>query len=161
LHGIPVNFAPMQAPSTPVVVLPREAPVFEAFGDRAVFHLTGAQTGGRYTMFSSETAPGCGPPPHWHEKDDEWFLVVEGQAEFFKDGEWTAVPVGSAVFVPHGTVHAFRNVGETPLKQIIHVSPSGFETFFERCAVEFRCEGGPDMAAVMGIAAEHGIHFAH
>ncbi len=150
----------MHAPSTPVVVLAGEAPVIEAFGDRAVFHLTGGQTGGRCTMFSSETAPGCGPPPHWHEKDDEWFLVVEGQAEFFKEGVWTAVPVGSAVYVPHGTVHAFRNAGETPLKQIIHLSPSGFEVFFERCAEEFNRESGPDMGRIATIAAEHGIHFA-
>ena len=150
----------MSRPSSPVVVPPAEARILEAFGDRATFLLTGDQTGGLFTMLSSETAPGCGPPPHWHEKDDEWFLVLDGQAEFFMDGEWAGVPVGTAVHVPHGTVHAFRNIGSTPLKQIIHLSPSGFEIFFERCAVEFRREGGPDMAVITAIAAEHGIRFA-
>lgn len=150
----------MCLPSSPVVVLPAEARILEAFGDRATFLLTGDQTGGRFTMLSSETAPGCGPPPHWHEKDDEWFLVVDGEAEFFMDGKWSAVPVGTAVHVPHGTIHAFRNIGSTPLKQIIHVSPSGFENFFERCAAEFRRDGGPDMAVIAAIAAEHGIRFA-
>lgn len=33
---------------------------------------------------------------------------------------------------------------------------SGFETFFARCAAEF---GGTDMRTVVGIGAEHGIHF--
>ena len=150
----------MHAPSTPVVVLPGEFPVFEAFGDRAVFHLTGGQTGGRYTLFSSETAPGCGPPPHWHDREDEWFLVLEGKADFFKDGAWSEVPAGTAVFAPRGSVHAFRNAGDTALKQIIHTSPSGFEVFFERCAEAFHREGGPDMGRITKIAAEHGIHFA-
>lgn len=143
-----------------VVVPPSEATVVEAFGDRVTFHLTGRETGGRVTQFLVETAPGGGPPPHWHENEDEWFLVLEGQAEFFKDGVWTPVAAGSAVFAPRGSVHAFRNAGQTPLKQLLSTSPSGFETFFTRIAEEFRREGGPDMARVVEISAEHGIHYA-
>jgi quercetin dioxygenase-like cupin family protein len=142
------------------VVPPSAAPVVEAFGDRVTFHLTGRETGGKYTSFLSETPPGSGPPPHWHDREDEWFLVLEGRAEFFSDGAWAEVPVGTAVYAPRGAVHAFRNAGDTILKLMIHVSPSGFEDFFGRCAAEFHREGGPDMARVVEIAAEHGIHFA-
>jgi len=146
-------------PLPPSVILPGQGRVVEAFGDRATFILTGEETGGRYTMFVNETAPGCGPPPHRHDAEDEWFHVLEGQAEFFKDGEWTAVPPGSSVFMPRGSVHTFRNAGNTPLKQLIHTSPSGFETFFTRCAVEFHREGGCDMGKVVEISAEHGIYY--
>ncbi len=111
-------------------------------------------------MCTSEVAPGTGPPPHWHEKEDEWFLVLDGRAEFFKDGTWTEVPPGTAVFIPRGTVHAFRNPGDTPLKQVIHTAPSGFETFFSRVAVAFNAERGPDMEAIARISAEHGVHYA-
>lgn len=142
------------------VVPPAEASVVEAFGDRVTFHLTGRETGGKYTSFVVETPPGGGPPPHWHDNEDEWFLVLEGQAEFLKDGVWTAVPAGSAVFAPRGSVHSFRNAGDTTLRQVVHTSPSGFETFFVRCAAAFHREGGPDMAEIAAIAAEHGIHFA-
>jgi quercetin dioxygenase-like cupin family protein len=142
------------------VVPPSAATVVEAFGDRVTFHLTGRETGGKHTSFLVETAPGGGPPPHWHENEDEWFLVLEGQAEFFKDGVWTAVPAGSAVFAPRGSVHAFRNAGKTTLKQVLNTAPSGFETFFARIAEEFHREGGPDMARVVEISAEHGIHYA-
>jgi quercetin dioxygenase-like cupin family protein len=151
----------MSDPVTPAVVVvpPSAATVVEAFGDRVTFLLTGRETGGKVTQFLVETPPGGGPPLHWHENEDEWFLVLEGQAEFYKDGVWTAVPTGSAVFAPRGSVHAFRNAGNAPLKQLLNTSPSGFEKFFERCATEFHRDGGPDMTVIAAIAAEHGIRF--
>ncbi len=165
--GLPAAPGPLESPAVSTstaleaaVVPPSEAPVVEAFGDRVTFHLTGAQTGGKYTAFVVETPPGSGPPPHWHDREDEWFLVLEGQAEFFKDGTWTPVPAGSAVFAPRGSVHAFRNAGDTMLKQAIHTAPSGFEDFFTRIAEEFHREGGPDMARVVEISAGFGIHYA-
>jgi quercetin dioxygenase-like cupin family protein len=84
------------------VVYPDDAPVFCAFGDRSTFHLTGAQTEGRCVMFNSVTEPGKGPPPQRHANEDEWFLVLEGRAGFFKDGEWTEVPVGTSIFSQTG-----------------------------------------------------------
>ena len=146
-------------PPAPAIVPPAGARVFHAFGDTASFHLTGEETGGAYTMFVNVTAPGGGPPPHRHEHEDEWFYVLEGRAEFFQDGVWTEVPAGTSVFMPRGSVHAFRNAGDTPLRQIIHTAPSGFETFFARIAEEFNREGGPDMERVVGISGEFGISY--
>jgi len=133
--------------------------VIHAYGDEIHFHLTGEQTVGRHVLFTDITPPGGGPPPHYHESEDELFHVLEGRVEFFKDGKWTEVPVGTSVFMPRGIVHAFRNVGQTPLKQLILTSPAGFDTFMERSAPEFATGGPPDMGRLMEIAAEHGIHF--
>ncbi|MCW1922718.1 cupin domain-containing protein [Luteolibacter arcticus] len=143
----------------PVIVPPADARTHHAFGDTTAFLLTGEQTGGRYTMSANVIDPGGGPPPHWHDHQDEWFYVVDGRAEFFKDGVWTEVPVGTAVFIPRGAVHAFRNAGDTPMKLTIHTAPSGFEAFFARIAEEFNRDGGPDMGRVVEISAEHGIHY--
>lgn len=133
--------------------------VIHAYGDEFHFHLTGEQTGGRYALFTDITPPGGGPPPHYHEGEDELFHVLEGRVEFFKDGKWAEVPVGTSVFMPRGIVHAFRNVGPTPLKQLILTSPAGFEVFMERSAPEFATGSPPDMGRLMEIAAGHGIHF--
>lgn len=84
-------------PLPPFVILPGQGRVVEAFGDHATFILTGEQTGGRYTMFVNVTSPGGGPPPHRHDGEDEWFHVLEGKAEFLKDGEWIPVPPGASV----------------------------------------------------------------
>ena len=154
---IPLTMTPL--PTAPKVVLPSEGKVIHAFGDEVIIHLSGAETGGRYTMFTDITPPGGGPPPHYHLNEDEWFLVLEGRAEFFKDNAWVEVPTGTAVFMPRGVVHSFRNAGTTPLKQLIQTAPSGFEVFFARCSEEFKRPGGPDMKRIVEISAEHGIHY--
>ena len=142
-----------------VLVPPMKATVLEAFGDQLTVHLRGEDTGGKCALFTSITQPGGGPPPHYHLNEDELFLVVEGQAEFLADNVWHAAPVGTSVFTPRGVVHTFRNAGTTPLKLLIQTSPAGFEVFFSRCAAEFKKPGPPDMKMLVGIAAEHGIHF--
>lgn len=151
----------MSTPSAQFVhiVPPSGGKVIRAFGDEITVHLGGADTGGRCTMFTCLTPPGGGPPPHFHECEDEWFFVLEGQAEFFRDGAWTPAPPGTAVFIPKGAVHTFRNPGDRPLKMLIQTAPSGFETFFARCEVEFARPGPPDMTRLTQIAAEHGIRF--
>jgi quercetin dioxygenase-like cupin family protein len=143
----------------PSIVPPTGTRVVSAFGDTATFMLTGEQTGGAYTMFVNITQPGGGPPPHRHDDEDEWFLLLEGRVEYFLDGAWTEVAPGTATFMPRGTVHTFRNPGDVPLKQLIHTSPSGFETFFARCEQEFQKVGGPDMESIVAISAEHGIYY--
>ncbi|KAB2675594.1 MAG: cupin domain-containing protein [Verrucomicrobia bacterium] len=150
-----------KTPLHPVVVLPGTGKVLRAFGDEITVHLGGADTGGEFAMFTDVTPPGGGPPPHYHRNEEEWFLVLEGRVEFFRDGAWGEVPVGTTVFIPRGLVHTFRNCGDTPLKLLIHTKPAGFEVFFGRCADEFAKPGPPDMARIVGIAAEHGIHFVN
>ena len=145
----------------PVITPPGQGRVMSVFGDEVEFVITGEQTGGRFTQWIETTHPGGGPPPHYPTLEDENFYVIEGSVEFFRAGAWTAVPPGTAVFMPKGEVHAFHNAGNTPLKMLITTVPSGFETFFERCEVEFAKPGAPDMAHITEIAAEHGIHFVH
>jgi quercetin dioxygenase-like cupin family protein len=129
-----------------------------AFGEEVEILLSGADTGGKFTMWVETTPPGGGPPPHYHENENEWFFVLEGSPEFFVNG-WTKVAPGGAVFVPKGTVHTFRNAGTSTLKMLIQTSPSGFETFFASCAAEFARSSTPDMERILGISAKHGIHF--
>ena len=144
---------------SPVVQPAGSGRVIRAFGDEFTFLLEGSHTGGQCTVFIEVTHPGGGPPPHIHENVDEWFYVMEGRAAFFKDGSWAEVPQGSSVFIPKGAVHTFKNVGDLPLKQLITVSPSGFETFMTRCAEVFAQPGPPDNAKLVAIAGEFGIQF--
>jgi len=120
----------------PRVVHTKERKVIRTFGGTITLNLSGAEIGGTFTSFLEETPPGGGPPPHDHDNEDEWFYPLEGR-EFYVDGKWTEVPTGTVVFVPRGTVHAFRNPGAAPLKMLIHTAPSGFEHFLERSAEEF------------------------
>lgn len=149
----------MQPTLPNALTLPPDAKVLSGLGDEVTVLLSGEQTGGAFTMMQIVAPPGGGPPPHCHTREDEWFYVVEGRAEFWRDGVWTEVPVGTAAFLPRGSHHTFRNCGDVPLRMIVHTAPAGFEIFFERVAEVFNRPGETDMARITEIALEHGIHF--
>jgi mannose-6-phosphate isomerase-like protein (cupin superfamily) len=131
-----------------------------AFGTEILFHLTGKQTAGRSAVGTTIVpAHNPGPPPHWHEREDEIFFVQEGRMAFLVDGTWHEVPVGSTVFAPKMWVHSLKNVGDEPARVLTAMVPAGFEVFFERCAKEFAKPGAPDLARIVEISAEHGIHY--
>ncbi len=143
----------------PVVVPPGMGRSIRAFGSEMIFHLTGEQTEGRSMLATIVAPPGDGPPLHYHEKEDECFLVLEGRVSFYCDGQWGEVTPGTVVFAPKMSVHSLKNVGETTSRVLVSASPSGFESFFARCAEEFQKPGGPDMARIIAISTEHGIHY--
>jgi len=142
-----------------IVIQPEQGKELRLFGDVVCVKVPGEQTDGKLTLMFNTTPPGGGPPPHVHTKEEELFLVAEGRVRFFADGQWTEVGPGSAVFVPRGCVHYFRNVGSTDARYWVLASPSGLERFFARCAEEFAKPGGPDMNRIVGIGREHGIQF--
>jgi quercetin dioxygenase-like cupin family protein len=144
----------------PSVVAPGKGRSVRAFGLELIFHLTGEQTEGRYVLATAIAPVGDpGPPIHYHDNEDECFVVQEGRMSFFIDGQWNEVEPGTIVFVPRTKVHSLKNVGDTPARVLFSALPSGFEIFFARCGEEFQKPGGPDMARIVEIAAEHGIHF--
>ena len=143
------------------IVPPSGGQVIRAFGNEITIHLSAAETDGKYTLFTDVTPPGGGPPLHYHLNEDEWFFILEGRAEVYKDNVWAEVPVGTVVFSPKGVVHAFRNPGDKPLRMLIQTAPSGLENFFARCAEEFAKPGPPDMKRIIEISTEHGIHYVN
>ncbi len=78
---------------------------------------------------------------------------------FLVDGQWKEVAPGTVVFAPKMSVHTLKNVGDTPARTLMYATPSGFDIFFARCEKEFQKPGGPDMARILAISAEHGIHY--
>src|SRR5215207_1217391 len=64
--------------------------------------VTPAMTGGRYDVVRATVAPGGGPPPHRHSREDELFYVVDGTFQFIhNDTVFTAGP-GTSCFLPRG-----------------------------------------------------------
>lgn len=140
-------------------VPPGAGKILHAFGSEFTIHLGGQETEGKFCMFTEVTPPGGGPPPHLHKAEEEWFYPLEGRVEFFIDGGWQEAPLGTTVYVPRGTVHTFRNPGDSPSRMLMGISPAGIETFFERCAEVFARPEPPEMEKIAAIGAEFGIEF--
>ena len=58
------------------------------------------------------SAPGGGNRPHWHREFDEWWVVMAGTLEWELTGDVKVrAQKDDIVWVPRGTVHHIRNVG--------------------------------------------------
>jgi len=65
-----------------------------------------------------EFAPGASFPRHRHP-GEEIIYVLEGTIEYDVDGKPPlTLKTGDVLFVPHGVVHAAKNVGTTPASEL-------------------------------------------
>ena len=91
--------------------------------------VTHQQSAGKYDVVRTTVAPGGGPPPHRHSREDEMFYVADGTFEFIlNETKFTTGPGGCA-FLPRGSAHTFKNVGDTYGTLIVFTTPSGFAEF--------------------------------
>jgi quercetin dioxygenase-like cupin family protein len=99
-------------------------------GDTMRFMATGEGTGGSLVLLENLTAPGGGPPPHIHTREDEFFYVLDGTFEIRTGDEVHALGPGGFAYVPRGTVHNFRNTAQTASRILVGFTPGGIEGFF-------------------------------
>jgi len=132
-------------------------------GDTMTLKATAASTAGRLTLVENLTAPGGGPPPHVHEREDEFFYVLEGSFEIRIGDDVHVLGPGGFAYVPRGTVHNFRNATDTPRRILVGFTPGGMDGFF-RAAGRPALDDGPappvdedEIARSMAAADEYGM----
>ncbi len=103
------------------------APAYWQMGSLWSVLASGAQTGGSYSLIEQLMPPGPQAPPHLHEGTDEVFYLLEGEAEFLLEDRREVARQGALVFIPRGTVHAFRVLGDAPARVLNLYTPAGFE----------------------------------
>lgn len=135
---------------------------YGVLGTTHVDLLTAEQTGGRLSLVLATVPPGIGPPPHRHGGEDEAFYVLSGTFLFVDVGggepqEATCGP-GAAVYAPKGSLHTYRNIGETTGALLVVLTPGGLEQFFRELSA--LPAGPPDIARVVEIAGRHQLTFA-
>jgi len=136
---------------------PGEGTRYEVFGgDIVCVKATSEDTEGRSTVIETTTPSQCGPPPHIHKHEDETFYVIEGQFEFQIGKQTVQATAGAFLVAPRGIPHRFTNIGATPGKLLITITPGGFEKFIAAFA-ELPPNEPPDFKRMMAIGAEHGI----
>jgi quercetin dioxygenase-like cupin family protein len=119
--------------------------------------LDGKQTGGKLTTLLLVSPPGGGPGPHYHEREDEWFYIVEGQLSFLLNGTWTDLSPGDCVYSPRGSVHGFKNNTDQPIRVFINFTPPGIEEFFAEAA-EVWAQPEPDIGRFAALDKKYGLH---
>jgi mannose-6-phosphate isomerase-like protein (cupin superfamily) len=132
-------------------------------GDTMTLKATGATTGGGLALVENLTAPGGGPPPHVHTREDEFFFVLDGTFEVRIGHEIHTLGPGGYAYVPRGTVHNFRNVAETPSRILVGFNPAGMEGFFRESGRPATDDGPApavdedEIARTMAAAPKYGL----
>jgi quercetin dioxygenase-like cupin family protein len=132
--------ASLDAPGLPIVAVA---------GGAYTIVLSGAQTGGRYSLIDMLVPPGGGPPPHRHDFE-EMFSVLEGEIELTFRGATHRAGAGTVVNIPANAPHAFRNVSDRPAHLLCLCTPPGQEDFFLAVGdpLESRSAAPPELNAI-------------
>jgi mannose-6-phosphate isomerase-like protein (cupin superfamily) len=101
---------------------------------------TAEETGGSIGLFEDTSSPGDGPPRHVHYGSDELFYLLEGELLILLGERQESVSAGTYVFVPRGTVHAYKVIGTERGRVLSAFIPGGPERAFEEF-VKVRTEG--------------------
>ena len=137
---------------------PGDGWLIELPGWRYAVKVAASDTGGRLTVLEGTMAPGHqGPLEHVHCGHDEAFTVLEGTLRFRIGNDYRDVVAGETVFTSRGLAHGFSNPDYTPVRFLVMLTPSGYETYFERLAGMIKKSGSmPSRDALLKLMAEHG-----
>lgn len=94
-------------------------------GSLATIKATGRETGGQFCLVEVQENEGE-TPLHVHHREDETFLVLEGEVEFEVGGTTIAARPGTVLFGPRGIPHRYT-VRRGPARMMFLFTPAGFE----------------------------------
>jgi len=141
---------------------PDEGRMLWMVGDLLTLKMVGSDTEGAFALIEEVTLPQGGIPPHMHTREDETFYVLERELEFVVGGRALLATAGSVVYGPRGIPHAFRNVGTTPSRMAIYITPAGLEGLFEEFGEPVTDpssppEGPPDVERLGALNQKYGV----
>lgn len=109
--------------------------------------------GQEFTFQSGEN--GMGPPPHSHDWD-EAFFVLKGSVAFTCDGKTEMCTPGTLVFVPGGTIHAFKYGPDGG--EMLEVTGAGSKASQMFTAVDIAVPpGAQNVEKIIEILSENGV----
>ncbi|NCI47595.1 cupin domain-containing protein [Sediminibacterium soli] len=127
--------------------------------------LTSKQTGGSYALLRATERRGLEPPPHTHTKEDETFLILNGEVTYTVGNNSFHAGPGDTMFLPKNIQHSFK-IKTEKLETLMLLTPGGFENYFiEMSEPAARIElpplpsAPPDISKLVATAAKYGIQF--
>ena len=105
----------------PFFIRPGEGERVGQYGHRVLAELPHIEA-----LDSSFPADFEGVDPHTHADHTDSFYVLEGEVEFFRDGEWHRAGPGTFLSLPPNVEHGFRPAGGSFRLLNIHAPRVGF-----------------------------------
>jgi mannose-6-phosphate isomerase-like protein (cupin superfamily) len=127
------------------------------FGNKVTVLVAGRDNDSGFSVMEGRTEPMGGPPLHRHNREDEFWYILEGEYRFEVDGEMIYASTGCSVYAARGTAHTFQNIGDKPGRMLVITRPSGLDEFFTELSAATAGMREPDPAVVVPIFDRYGL----
>lgn len=122
-------------------------------------------TGGQYALLRATERKGLEPPPHTHTKENELFLIIDGEVVYTVGNQSFHAKEGDVMFLPKNIQHSFKIQSEK-LETLILLTPAGLENYFIEMSVPAKelqlpplPHGPPDIKKLVATASKYGVKF--
>ena len=92
--------------------------------------VSGADTDGRLCIYETVRKERGGPRLHYHQSQDEWFFVRQGEFLFQIGDDKFRLRAGDSIFAPRKVPHAFANVSDDAALILVYQPAGTMERFF-------------------------------
>ncbi len=120
-------------------------------GERFTIRTPCNATHDAYVVFEVIAEPRNGVPLHIHEREEEFFIILEGTAHMVNGDETLQATAGAAVTVGKGIPHAWCNLTDMPLRMLVIFTPGHIEGLFR--------EASRGTARILALADAYGTRF--
>jgi len=136
-------------------------------GNMITFLVNSGQTNAAFSVTDYLAKPGNEPPAHVHDREDEFFYVLEGRIDAYIGKEVFRAGLYEGVYFPKFVPHTFT-ILTLHLRMLILMSPGGFKGYFRDMSEPARSLNLPEHAVNYGAVdmdhatrtgREHGISF--
>ena len=137
---------------------------YSFYGDPAIVHVGGDETGGRFCLVELLQPPGEWTPLHVHKASDQTQYVVEGELTVYLPDRSVVVGPGECVTTPMGVPHTECVTSTVPARVLDMNAPAGFDEFVAEAgqpatdlALRPDPEEPPDLERLAALAAKYDI----
>jgi quercetin dioxygenase-like cupin family protein len=128
----------------------------------AEIKLTSVDSGGAMTIVEVTEPPGAEAPLHVHRREDEAFVVLEGEVTFEVGGTAVVARAGDVAYGPRDVPHRYA-VGPEGCRMLLVCTPAGFEGLVREMSRPAAARAlppppaeAPDLERMAAIAEAHG-----
>jgi quercetin dioxygenase-like cupin family protein len=102
--------------------------------DHTFVKVSTADSGGAFALMEDNLKLGFALGLHLHRQHAETFYILQGDVDFYLDGDWLTAPPGATVHIPPGVPHAVALPEGRTGKLLMIFQPAGFDQFLRELA---------------------------
>lgn len=110
----------------PIFRGPDEGDTYMLVGETLRVILAPEETGRAYELLEASSPPGGGAPLHAHDLQDEMLHFLEGEFLVLVGGQTVRYGPGGTAFIPRGTPHGHKYLGDSIGRCLSMFTPCGF-----------------------------------